>query len=122
MFWENYSELCKKKGVSPNKAAAEIGISSGSVTAWKNGRLPRSAALVEISEYFGVTVEDLLSKKEKPSEDGEPKSEYDVQLSELWETLSDEQKKYAIDFIRLWATFSSEQMKASIDFMNMFKK
>ena len=102
MFWENYSDLCKKKEVSPNKAASEIGISSGSVTAWKNGRLPRSAVLIKIAAYFGVTVEDLLSKKEKPSEDGEQKSEYDVAFSELWATFSDEEKKAAIDFMKMF--------------------
>ena len=72
MFWENYTDLCREKGISPNKAASEIGISSGSVTAWKNGRLPRSTVLIRIAEYFDVEVEDLLSKKEKPAEnDGE---------------------------------------------------
>lgn len=96
MFWENYSELCKQKNISPNKAAAEIGVSSGSVTAWKNGRLPRSAVLVRIAEYFSVSVEDLLSKKEKPAETGE----LDAKFNEIWGDLTEEQKEAAIAFMR----------------------
>lgn len=97
MFWENYSELCKKKEVSPNKAAAEIGISSGSVTAWKNGRLPRSAALIKIAEYFDVTVEDLLSKKEKPADNvSEPIDQTDQTIMNLLKLFPQEERQAII--------------------------
>ena len=63
MFWENYRALCKGIGKSPNKVAAESGISSGSVTAWKKkGIIPRISSLEKIADYFGVEVRHLLSK------------------------------------------------------------
>lgn len=98
MFWVNYAELCQKNGISPNKAASEIGISSGSVTAWKNGRIPRVAVLRRIAEYFGVSVEDLLSKKQKPTENGE----LDDKFNEIWSSFSDEQKKATIEFMKMF--------------------
>ena len=55
-FWKNYEILCKNKGKSPNAVAKELGISSGSVTAWKNGRIPQNKKLALIANYFNVPI------------------------------------------------------------------
>lgn len=69
MFWENFVELCSQRGTSPNAVAAELGKSSGSVTAWKNGAVPRETTLKKIAEHFSVTVDRLVyGQKEKPTE------------------------------------------------------
>ena len=74
MFWNTFAKLCVDAGKSPNTVAAECGVkSSGTVTGWKNGAMPRSAVLRRISEYFGVSVEDLLDQRSM-------ESEYDVLL------------------------------------------
>lgn len=72
MFWENFSYLCAKAGVSPNYVVKELGIkSTGTVSAWKKGAIPRIATLDKIAGYFGITVSELtgnLSDKEiKPT-------------------------------------------------------
>ena len=64
MFWDNFVNLCDQQKKSPNKVASEIGCSSGSITAWKQGRLPRKSTLVQIADYFDVTVEELLGKND----------------------------------------------------------
>ncbi len=67
-FWDNYVDLCTKNGKTPNGAAEEIGISSGSITAWKKGRVPRPQNQKQIADYFGVTVDYLLNaEKESPT-------------------------------------------------------
>lgn len=67
-FWNNYVDLCTKNGKTPNGAAEEIGISSGSITAWKKGRVPRPQNQKQIADYFGVTVDYLLNaEKENPT-------------------------------------------------------
>ena len=71
MFWENFYNLCLQKGVSPNAAAKEMNISSGTVTEWKNGREPQNATLRKVADYFGVTVDYLIGKTEKPADEGE---------------------------------------------------
>ena len=63
MFWNNFVKLCNERGLKPNPVAKELGLSSGSVTAWKNGVTPRDTALQKIAEYFGVTVGELLEEK-----------------------------------------------------------
>lgn len=66
MFWKNFSSLCSEAGLSPNAAAKELGIPSGSITAWSKGSVPRNSTIKKIAEYFGVTTDFLISgKKEK---------------------------------------------------------
>lgn len=58
MFWNVFAKLCVDAGKSPNTVAAECGVkSSGTVTGWKNGAVPRPAVLQRIAEYFDTEVE-----------------------------------------------------------------
>lgn len=55
-FWKKFEELCKMVGKSPNAVAKELGISSGAVTFWKQGRIPHQATLEKLAKYFNVTI------------------------------------------------------------------
>lgn len=61
MFWAKFVELCNKNGKKPNPVAKELGISSGSVTSWKNGVQPHDSTLMKIANYFGVPVDYFTS-------------------------------------------------------------
>lgn len=65
MFWERFTNECALKGVKPNQIATEIGVSSGTLTKWKNGTLPNVDKLIAVSSYFGVTTDYLLGLSEK---------------------------------------------------------
>lgn len=82
-FFDQLVALCKEKGVSPNFVAKEIGASSGSVTAWKQGALPRGATLSKIAEYFNVSTDYLLGNSRV--------STHDSKFS-----ISDEEIKFAL--------------------------
>lgn len=61
MFYDKFQELCKRKGISCNKAALEIGLSSAAPTKWKKTEaVPSGDTLDRIARYFNVTIEDLL--------------------------------------------------------------
>lgn len=66
-FWNAFENLCLRKGMKPNPVAKEIGISSASVTKWKNGAVPNGTILAQIAEYFGVTTDYLLGRSESPN-------------------------------------------------------
>ena len=109
MFWENYFLLCQSINKSPNSVAAEMGLSSGSVTAWKSGRVPKWATLCKIAEYFNISVDQLLS--DNPTK-RKPLTEPDEELDEnvlvirgrdgryLKKRFSDEQIKMLEDMIK----------------------
>ena len=69
MFYDNFIKLCAKKGESPNAVAAKLGLSTGTVTWWKKGRMPREPLLYKIAEYFNVSVDFLLGKSTGESQD-----------------------------------------------------
>ena len=65
MFYDRYAGLCSEKGISPSRAAEEIGLNKASVTNWKkNGYTPRAEVLQRIAEYFGVSVGFLVDGSE----------------------------------------------------------
>jgi transcriptional regulator with XRE-family HTH domain len=84
MFWDRYSDLCAKKGESPNAVAKNLKIASGTVTEWKNGREPRNSTALKIASYFGVSVDYIIGKSNDPS----PERKKPVEISdELWNAL-----------------------------------
>lgn len=66
IFFERFAELCKENGETPNSVAKALGISSGSVTAWKNGTAPRSQTVSKLADYFHVSTDYLLGNVNDP--------------------------------------------------------
>ena len=99
-FFERYEELCKSKGETPNSVAKHIGASSGSVTAWKNGTVPRLPTLTKISEYFGVSTDYLVGKEEK-AEKNDILDEVDIAFYGNFKELDEEQKETVRDMVRV---------------------
>ena len=101
-FWDNYVDLCTKNGKTPNGAAEEIGISSGSITAWKKGRVPRPQNQKQIADYFGVTVDDLLNaEKENPtSVSADGVDELDKEALDIMHRLPPEKRAAGLAMLR----------------------
>lgn len=64
-FYENYVRLCNSVGKSPSAVAIELKLGKPSVSRWKSGSYPRTATLLKIADYFGVTVEYLKGEETK---------------------------------------------------------
>lgn len=63
VFYENFINLCAKKGIAPTKAAVEMGLSRGTPSFWKNrGTIPQDTQLSKIADYFGVDCAYLLAE------------------------------------------------------------
>lgn len=60
MFWLKFFGLCTKKGENPTAVVRKIGLSPGSITAWKGGRDPLISTKRKIAEYFGVPVTHFM--------------------------------------------------------------
>lgn len=90
MFWENFYFLCEQKNMKPLQVVKEIGIASGNITNWKKGKIPSGTNLAKIADYFGVSVDYLLGKEEKPvvSEELSELDSQNVHMIPLYETVS----------------------------------
>ena len=109
MFWETFVRLCNEKGTRPNPVAKELGIASGTLTWWKNGRIPSSSTLHKIADYFGVTVEYLLGKEEKGAKKENPSVEEEFKIALFGGKENVSEEKW--DQIMNYAKFLIEQDK-----------
>lgn len=60
MILKNIRLLCSKKPVSIAKLERETGISNGTISKWDTSS-PTVENVQKVAEYFGVTVDELLS-------------------------------------------------------------
>ncbi len=61
---EIIKELCKKRGLSVNKLEEELGFAKGYVSKLDKST-PNSLKLQKIADYFGITLDYLMTGKEK---------------------------------------------------------
>lgn len=61
----NIAVLRKKKGITQEELANELGVSAQAVSKWENNSsCPDVSLLTKIADYFGVSVDDLLRAQE----------------------------------------------------------
>ena len=97
MFYDKYCELCKRNGISPTKAAAEIGLGMGTPTAWKKrGTYPNPAQAKKVANYFNVSIDWLMDNEiEKQPTDGELSDEEKAML-DLFRQAGDDARRLAL--------------------------
>ena len=95
MFYDSYIIWCEKKGVSPTKAALDIGLSCAAPTKRKkSGSTPSGDTMNRLANYFGITVDELLGKEKQPTE-GELSDEEKVML-DLFRQAGDDARRLAL--------------------------
>lgn len=65
-----FEQLCSEKGVTPYRVCKETGLTTSTISNWKAGRYtPKHDKLKRIADYFGVSVQFLITGKEEPAEE-----------------------------------------------------
>ena len=62
-IYERIESLRKSKGLSQGKLEKQLGFSNGSISKWKNST-PKVERLQKLADFFGVSVEYLMTGKE----------------------------------------------------------
>lgn len=88
MFYDNLKSVCEKKGLKITPTVLKCGGSKGSLTAWKNGAMPNSDIVVNLSVFLNVPTDLLLMGEEKSPSLPEDK----VRLLEMYDMLTDMEK------------------------------
>lgn len=85
MYYENFEKLCNLKNVKPGAVSKATGISTATLTNWKYDRYtPKQDKLQLIADFFGVTVDYLMSGKEDSEKKESPftaRDERDIKKS-----------------------------------------
>lgn len=64
MIFDNISRLCKERGISVARLERELGFGNGIIGKWANSS-PTVEKLKKVADYFGVTVDSLLTVRRK---------------------------------------------------------
>lgn len=101
-MYEVFEKLLKIKGVKASDVTRATGISSTVFSDWKSGKSkPGAEKLIEIADYFGVSVRYILTGKDKEKQ---PLfSEEQEELLILYNKLSKEQKGNILNMLRSFA-------------------
>ena len=96
-MYEIFVKLLEKYGVTAYKVSKATGIGGSTFTDWKNGRsVPKQDKLQKIADYFGVTIDYLMTGKEEPEKKEimpTPRDERDIKkdLDSLMEKLKNQE-------------------------------
>lgn len=70
MGYETFEKLCRAKNVRPADISKATGIATATLTSWKKGvYTPKQDKLQKIADYFGVTIEYLMTGEEPSKEE-----------------------------------------------------
>ena len=68
-MYEVFEQLLQKHGISPYKVSKDTGVTQTSLSNWKTGKsTPTTKTLQRLADYFGVTLDYLMTGKEEPKE------------------------------------------------------
>ena len=102
-MYEIFMQLLQDYGITPYKVSKETGISQSTFSDWKKGRsTPKSDNMKKIADYFGVSVDYLMTGKEEYVETVStltPKDERDIsrRLEQALEDLEGQQEGLMFD-------------------------
>lgn len=89
-MYEIFEQLLQKYGVSAYKVSKATGVTQSTLSDWKRGRsTPKSENMKKLADYFGVSIDYLMTGKEAESKGPQlkPKDERDISKT-LNETLA----------------------------------
>ena len=69
MIYENVVHLCRENGISITTLEKACGLGNGLIGKWA-GNNPRVDNLKKVADYFGVTIDDLMTDQTKPPVNG----------------------------------------------------
>lgn len=105
-MYEIFEELLKKNGVTAYKVAKETGITTATLTSWKQGKYtPKQEKLQKIADYFGVSL-NYLSGKPDDENDSDNESEFNIDTLEYAlygeaRDLNEDEKRQLLELAKL---------------------
>lgn len=98
MFKENFIKLCNQNNVAPTVVCQAIGLTAATFSKWDEKSVPRKATLYKLAEYFGISVDELLSEPESiTSTETITLDNRNMRMVPLYETVSAGFGAYASD-------------------------
>ena len=79
-MYEMFENLLKERGITAYKVAQDTGITTATLSSWKKGRYtPKREKLQKLADYFGVTVDYLMTGENNTENSLTHKDEKDIE-------------------------------------------
>jgi transcriptional regulator with XRE-family HTH domain len=108
VFFDTFVKLCEEKGVKPSRALTDAGVPKSAYSYWRteasfgNDAKPTNQNAVKLAQYFGVTVDYLLTGEQKENPPQQPQSEVDAAVERIrkkLESMPKEQREALMNLI-----------------------
>lgn len=102
-MYEIFEQLLQKRNVTPYRVHKETGVAQSTLSDWKNGKgTPKAESLKKIADYFGVSVDYLLTgnepaQKETPALNEKDERDISKQLDRMLKDLENAQGALMFD-------------------------
>lgn len=120
-MYEIFERLLSERGITAYRVAKETGITTATLTNWKKGKYtPKQDKLQKIADFFGVSLEYLMTGKESADKEKAPtltlRDERDIsrRLEQTLEELENQQDGLMFDGQPL-DDETKELLKASLE-------
>ena len=113
-LYQRIDMLCTEHGISGYKLCKTVGMSPGQLTDLKMGRQATLSAVNvnKIANYFGVSVDYLLTGESEPEEPEQVMSDEELTIVNLYKIASPEMRAAAMAILK--AAEEMQQMKAQL--------
>ena len=83
-MYEIFERLCEEKGVTAYRVCKSTGITTATISNWKAGRYtPKQEKMQKIADYFGVSLEYLMTGKETDKKNSELTSRDEKDIKDI---------------------------------------
>lgn len=100
MFYDNFREACSRKGTTITSALKAIGRSTSCTGGWSRGKFPGLDICMELSEYLGIGLDELVYGKKGADAPAEMLSSSDREWLEIVRRIPLEKQELCKDFMR----------------------
>ena len=127
MFKKNFEKICASKNVAPTYVCSAIGLSNAVYSKWTDSSVPRKTTLIKLSNYLGVTVEDLLADEslqiqENPVEEPDELDEDMKIIADLVSRLTPERLDPVLEIAQRISTLDNDEVNAILSVIRCMGK
>lgn len=115
-IYERIEYLIKQKGLTKKSFCEQLNISTGNMGDWKRGKTtPGTHKLIEIGDFFHVSLDWLILGKDTPDTVRESGVDYDLSDVQLSESRVDELLPAEKNFIKEYIAFAEYRKQKMVD-------
>lgn len=99
--YERFEKIIEAKGITPYKVSKETGVSTVTLSNWKNGKYtPKADKLQSICDYLNVDMDMIIETQKKNNAPDQESAIEHIQLISLYEKLTEEQQQAILTIMR----------------------